>query len=66
MGDQLSVKARLVQLIISEKWTKSPLIKVSLYYFERRCCNMKRFVRTEITTTCMIKKQNKVIDRDKK
>ncbi|PEI85679.1 hypothetical protein COM00_07450 [Bacillus toyonensis] len=66
MGDQLSVKARLVQLIISEEWTKFPLIKVSLYYFERRCCNMKRFVRTEITTTCMIKKQNKVIDRDKK
>ncbi|SCN16091.1 Protein of unknown function [Bacillus toyonensis] len=27
---------------------------------------MKRFVRTEITTTCMIKKQKKVIDRDKK
>ncbi|CAM3902050.1 Uncharacterized protein BC05F1_02012 [Bacillus wiedmannii] len=26
---------------------------------------MKRFVRTEITTTCMIKKQSKVIDRDK-
>ncbi len=26
---------------------------------------MKRFVRTEITTTCMIKKQKKVIDRDK-
>ncbi|SCN03174.1 Protein of unknown function [Bacillus wiedmannii] len=27
---------------------------------------MKRFVRTEITTTCMIKKQSKVIDKDKK
>ncbi|SCC17582.1 Uncharacterized protein BCZB5J_01883 [Bacillus cereus] len=27
---------------------------------------MKRFVRTEITTTCMIKKQSKVIDGDKK
>jgi len=27
---------------------------------------MKRFVRTEITTTCTIKRQSKVIDRDKK
>ncbi|AFQ12817.1 hypothetical protein BCK_24705 [Bacillus cereus FRI-35] len=27
---------------------------------------MKRFVRTEITTTCMIEKQSKVIDKDKK
>ncbi|PGO56945.1 hypothetical protein CN986_07140 [Bacillus thuringiensis] len=35
------------------------------FYFERRCSNMERFVRTEITTTCMIKKQRKVIDRDK-
>ncbi|SCC09269.1 Uncharacterized protein BC0861_01966 [Bacillus mobilis] len=26
---------------------------------------MKRCVRTEITTTCMIEKQSKVIDRDK-
>ena len=26
---------------------------------------MKRFVRTEINTTCMIEKQSKVIDKDK-
>ncbi|HHB2022364.1 TPA: hypothetical protein ACOQ5P_002020, partial [Bacillus cereus] len=38
---------------------------VFFYYFERRCSNMKRFVRTEITTTCMIKKQSKVIGKDK-
>ncbi|OTZ55329.1 hypothetical protein COI79_00645 [Bacillus thuringiensis] len=35
MGDQLSVKARLVQLIISGGWKKTPLIKVSLYYNKR-------------------------------
>ncbi|OOZ75610.1 hypothetical protein BHL35_29030 [Bacillus cereus] len=41
-------------------------MSVFFYYFERRCCNMKRFVRTEINTTCMIEKQSKVIDKDKK
>ncbi|OTY06377.1 hypothetical protein BK731_11660 [Bacillus thuringiensis serovar muju] len=41
-------------------------MSVFFYYFERRCCNMKRFVRTEITTSCMIEKQSKVIDKDKK
>ncbi|PEY71923.1 hypothetical protein CN355_17345 [Bacillus thuringiensis] len=35
MGDQLSVKARLVQLIISGGWKKTLLIKVSLYYNKR-------------------------------
>ncbi|PHF28998.1 hypothetical protein COF82_17235, partial [Bacillus wiedmannii] len=44
-----------------------PFLGMSVFfYFERRCSKMKRFVRTEITTTCMIKKQSKVIDRDKK
>ncbi|MEJ9132167.1 hypothetical protein P4408_22365, partial [Bacillus thuringiensis] len=43
-----------------------PFLGMSVFfYFERRCSNMERFVRTEITTTCMIKKQRKVIDRDK-
>ncbi|PGT20934.1 hypothetical protein COC96_03130, partial [Bacillus cereus] len=41
-------------------------MSVFFYYFERRCCNMKRFVRTEITTTCMGKWQDKVIDRAEK
>ncbi|OPA08962.1 hypothetical protein BHL31_10350 [Bacillus cereus] len=36
---------------------------VFFYYFERRCGNMKRFISTEITTTCMTKKQSKVIYR---
>jgi hypothetical protein len=31
MGDQLPVKARLVQLTISGGWGKPPLIEVSLY-----------------------------------
>ncbi|AKR08607.1 hypothetical protein RW25_07350 [Bacillus sp. L_1B0_8] len=35
MGDQLPVKVRLAQLIISGEWEKSPLIKVSLYYNKR-------------------------------
>ncbi|ACJ79761.1 hypothetical protein B4153_1907 [Bacillus cereus] len=44
-----------------------PFLGMSVFfYFERRCCNMKRFVRTEINTTCMIEKQSKVIDKDKK
>ncbi|MGE6362827.1 hypothetical protein ACQKD9_02935, partial [Bacillus paramycoides] len=45
-----------------------PLLGMSVffYYFEGRCCNMKRLVRTEITTTCMKKWQSKVIDRGEK
>ncbi|MED3382898.1 hypothetical protein P4446_27575, partial [Bacillus tropicus] len=43
-----------------------PFLGMSVFfYFERRCSKMKQFVRTEITTTCMVKKQSKVIDRDK-
>lgn len=45
-----------------------PFLGMSVFfYFERRCSKMKQFVRTEITTTCMVKKQliginNKIVE----